>query len=92
MSTYRLLVCLAGSLTALHAGVGFASDNRDPSDPHAPVPHVTYHSVMSGYEHTGIARKPANWRELNERMERIGGPAGQLREPDEPIRKKMNEN
>lgn len=92
MSPHRLLVCLVGSLTYLHAGVGFASDSRDPSDPHVPVPPVTYRPVMSGYEHTGISGKPGNWRELNDRMERIGGPAGQLRDPDEPIREMKNEN
>ena len=60
----------------------------DPLDPYAPVTQTHYHPVLNRYRTTPIINRPANWRELNDRAERIGGPLGQLREVNEPIRKK----
>lgn len=60
----------------------------DPVDPFSPVPGAHYHPVINDYQATAIMTKPANWRELNDRAEQIGGPRGQLRSVDEPIRKR----
>jgi hypothetical protein len=65
-----------------------AGELDDPTDPGAPVPPVVYRPVMSGYQDTTRTTRPADWRELNDRMERIGGPRGQLRDVDEPIRER----
>ncbi len=90
MSKTRYLACWSGLAALLINGSGVAASERDPSDPNAPVPRTHYHSVLSGYEYKPVPSKPGDWRELNDRMEQIGGPAGQLREPDEPIRKKKH--
>ncbi len=90
MSSLRLLACMSGLAALLVPGSGMAAGERDPSDPDALVPRAHYHSVMSGYEFTAVPGKPGDWRELNDRMEQIGGPAGQLRDRDEPIRNKKN--
>ena len=60
----------------------------DPLDPYAPVTQTHYHPVLNRYRTTPIVNRPANWRELNDRAERIGGPLGQLRDVNEPIREK----
>lgn len=64
------------------------TDQSDPADPFAAVPNAHYHPVLSGYRVSPIMTKPANWRELNDRAGEIGGPRGQLRGIDEPIRKR----
>ena len=84
----RFLSCAAGALALLHFTGDAAAHDRDPADPNAQVPQVRYRSVLSGYVYTPVPGVPGNWRDLNDRAERIGGPGGQLREPDEPIRKK----
>lgn len=65
-------------------------NQNDPSDPFAPVPQTRYKHIMSTYRSSPIMDRPANWRELNDRAEQIGGPLGQLREVDEPIRKRRS--
>ena len=92
MPTRSLMACLFGIAVLLHSASANAAGKRDPSDPDAPVPRAHYHSVMSGYEFTPVPGQPGNWRELNDRMEQIGGPAGQLRDPDEPIRQKKHKH
>ncbi len=72
----------------LQAAPALADTLRDPTNPDAPVSRAHYHSVMSGYQFEPIRGKPGNWRELNDRMEQIGGPLGQLRDLSEPIQKK----
>jgi hypothetical protein len=59
----------------------------DPTDPDAQAPKTQYRPVLHDYHFTPL---PAlgNWRELNERAEKIGGPLGQLRDPDQPYRKR----
>lgn len=79
---------LTGLSASLLAVTGASADQGDPSDPGAQVPRVEYRPILSGYQNTPISSTPGNWRELNERMEQIGGPGGQLREPDAPLRKK----
>ncbi len=63
-------------------------DQNDPANPDANVPGIRYRPVITDYQPTAIMTKPANWRELNDRAEKIGGPRGQLRDVNEPIRKK----
>lgn len=92
MPNERLIACLFGTAALLIPATVAAGEEPDPSDPNADVPLARYRSVMTGYEYGPIRSEPGNWRELNDRMERIGGPAGQLKEPDEPIRTKKNEN
>ena len=53
---------------------------QDPENPDAKVPPPQYRSVVGGYRQTPVRSKPADWRELNERAEQIGGPRGQLRD------------
>lgn len=88
----QLVACVFGTAILLMPAAVAADGDLDPSDPNAEVPLTRYHSVMKGYEYTPIPSEPGDWRELNDRMERIGGPAGQLREPDEPLRTKKNQN
>ncbi len=88
MSLKFLLAGVTGATALLLTAVSLSADQGDPSDPTAPVPRTEYRPVLSGYRNMPIASTPGNWRELNERMEQIGGPAGQFREPDEPLRKK----
>jgi hypothetical protein len=59
----------------------------DPLDPYAPVTRTHYHAILNHYQASPILNRPLNWRELNDRAEQIGGPLGQLREVNEPIRK-----
>jgi len=72
------------------AAVGIATPamagSAEPSDPSAIVPKVEYRAVLRDYRPPVIVEKPAGWTELNRRAERIGGPGGQLRSPDQPIR------
>lgn len=82
-----IVVLLSAALTAVTASA-HETDQGDPADPTAPVPRAHYHPVLSDYRATPIQTKPANWRELNDRAEEIGGPRGQLRGVDEPIRKR----
>lgn len=89
MSNKLLIACIAGVVLPAHADMA-AAGSWEPTDPGAPVPWPRYQSVMSGYEFQPVQGKPANWRELNDRMEKIGGPAGQLRDPSEPIEKNKN--
>ncbi|NNE23809.1 MAG: hypothetical protein HKN11_14485 [Rhizobiales bacterium] len=70
------------SLLAHETGAG------DPTDPYAPVTRTHYHPIMNHYRPSAIMERPENWRELNDRAEEIGGPLGQLRGVDEPIRKR----
>lgn len=58
----------------------------DPANPQAFVPAAHYHAIITDYRATPIMTTPGNWRELNDRAEKIGGPRGQLREVTEPIR------
>lgn len=90
MSRSRYLACCSGLAALLISGSGVAAGDNDPSDPNAHVPRTHYHSVLSGYEYVPVPSEPGNWRELNDRMEQIGGPAGQLRDVDEPLRKKKH--
>ena len=60
----------------------------DPTDPFAPVTRTHYHPILNHYQPSAIMQRPENWRELNDRAEEIGGPLGQLRGVDEPIRKR----
>ena len=79
---------------SLSVGLGTAAtsahefDQNNPVDPFAAVPRAHYHPIITDYRTTQIMTKPANWRELNDRAEEIGGPRGQLRRIDEPIRKR----
>lgn len=91
MSSNWHYACAAGAFFVAQIVPGFADPLPDPTDPNAPAPRLRYHSVLSGYEYQPIPGKPGNWRELNDRMEQIGGPAGQLRDPSEPIRKKKKQ-
>jgi hypothetical protein len=77
-----------GVIAAAFAGPSWAGEWPDPTDPAAAVPPVVYRPVLSGYDDAPDTDRPADWRELNDRMERIGGPRGQLRQPDEPIRER----
>ena len=70
------------------AAHGHEASSSDPTDPHAPVTRTHYHPIMNDYRPSAIMERPQDWRELNERAERIGGPLGQLRKVDEPIRKR----
>lgn len=84
--------------TAVAVLIGIAADNTvasaheverpDVTDPYAHVPAHRYRPVMLGYQPTPIMTEPGNWRELNDRAEQIGGPRGQLRDVNEPIRKR----
>jgi len=65
-----------------------AAGAPDPADPRTPVPAILYRPVLDDYRLPSIVEKPSNWRELNDRAERIGGPGGQLRSPDHPIRER----
>jgi hypothetical protein len=58
----------------------------EPTDPNANVPEVEYRAVLRDYRAPVIVEKPADWKALNERAEQIGGPGGQLKSPDQPIR------
>ncbi|NND48672.1 MAG: hypothetical protein HKN60_00305 [Rhizobiales bacterium] len=82
-----MVALLSASLTATTA-MAHETNQRDPADPFATVPREHYHPVIDDYRATAIMTKPSDWRELNDRAERIGGPRGQLRSVDEPIRKR----
>lgn len=82
-----MLASLSISLTAVVASA-HETKQGDPADPFAAVPGAHYHPVLSHYRATPIMTKPANWRDLNDRAEEIGGPRGQLRAVNEPIRKR----
>lgn len=75
--------CLSGLASLVLASSGLTAGDNDPSDPNAPTPRIRYQSVLSGYTYQPPKGAPADWRELNERMERIGGPGGQMRDLDE---------
>ena len=78
-----LLACFATVAVNAHE-----ASVPDPVDPYAPVTHTHYHPVLNQYRATPIVERPTNWRELNDRAEQIGGPLGQLRSVNEPIRKR----
>jgi hypothetical protein len=84
MKYLRVAACLA-AMIGLTAPVG--AQQTDPTNPDARVPFAQYRSVLHDYRYTPL---PAlgNWRELNDRAEKIGGPMGQLRNPDQPYRKR----
>lgn len=84
--TIRVIWALPFLLALASGSVG--AEPWDPDNPSAPVPEVRYRPVLHDYRPQEIVEKPGNWRELNDRAEQIGGPGGQLRSPDEPIRKK----
>jgi len=78
-----LLSALTANFVSAHE-----NDGQDPADPQARVPRAHYHPVITDYRLTPVMTKPGNWRALNDRAEKIGGPRGQLREVDEPIRQR----
>ena len=77
---------LLSSLLATATATAHDGDQANPADPHAAVPRAHYHPVITDFRSTPIMTKPGNWRELNDRAEKIGGPRGQLRETTDPIR------
>jgi hypothetical protein len=86
---YHQRVVLAGAgLLTLFSAASLAHESGDPTDPNASVPATVHQPVMSGYEGSAIVGRPGDWRELNDRAEQIGGPGGQLRGTDEPIRER----
>lgn len=77
---------IALSLAATAYASGAQDYTRDdPANPSAPVPPAHYHAIIKDYRATPIMTKPGNWRALNDRAEKIGGPRGQLREVFEPV-------
>ena len=84
------LAVIALGLAGLAPNATYAHDtgSGDPTDPFAPVTRTHYHPIMHEYRPSAIMERPKNWRELNDRAEEIGGPLGQLRGVDEPIRKR----
>lgn len=77
---FAALVVVAAAPAASMAG------SAEPADPSARVPEVEYRPVLRDYRPPAIVEKPAGWREHNQRAEQIGGPGGQLKSPDQPIR------
>ena len=91
MNWNSLGVVITSSLSvalSVVAAPAHESDRSDSVDPFAAVPRTHYHPIITDYRATPIMTKPANWRELNDRAKDIGGPRGQLRRIDEPIRKR----
>ena len=72
-------------VAAIQASTTFAGP-VEPTDPYANVPEAEYRAVLRDYRAPAIVEKPADWKALNERAEQIGGPGGQLKSPDQPIR------
>jgi len=77
---------LAGLATT--TSIAHETGAGDPTDPYASVTRTHYHPIMNEYRPSAIMERPKNWRKLNDRAEKIGGPLGQLRGVDEPIRKR----
>lgn len=84
------LAVIALGLTGLASTATIAHETGagDPTDPDAPVTRTHYHPIMNEYRPSAIMERPEDWRKLNDRAEQIGGPLGQLRGVDEPIRKR----
>ena len=57
------------------------------ADAGAQVRHVHGATGVPGFTARPV-KGPEDWRKLNDRAEQIGGPLGQLRGVDEPIRKR----
>ena len=91
MPAVRHVTTLIALFGAQLAAISISAEERDPTDPEASVPSTHYHSVLSGYDSKPVTSPPGDWKELNDRMERIGGPLGQLKEPHEPLRKKKKQ-
>ncbi len=87
-----VVAILLGSMLFNFSTSAHEFDQNDPANPDASVPGFRYQPVITDYQYTVIQTKPANWRELNDRAEKIGGPRGQLRSVTEPIRKRKNKN
>lgn len=91
MPSIRRVTALIAVVGVQLAALSASAEERDPTDPGASVPSTHYHSVLSGYDSQPATSPPGDWKELNDRMERIGGPLGQLKEPHEPLRKKKKQ-
>ena len=82
----RLAALLGAALTAAaqapaHTAPGTA--RRDPLDPKAIVPKVSYSSPFTQYRSLGDD-KPISWREANDTVTRIGGWRVYAREAQQP--------
>ena len=84
MQYFRLIALLAATLAI---SVPASAQQADPTNPDVRVQATPYRSVLHDYQLTPIP-KMGNWRELNDRAEKIGGPLGQLRDPNQPYRKR----
>jgi len=91
MPAIRCVAVLIAVIGAQLAANSVPAGEPDPTDPEASVPSTHYHSVLSGYDSQPATSPPGDWKELNDRMERIGGPLGQLKEPHEPLREKKKQ-
>lgn len=74
------------AVAAVGAAAPASAGSAEPTDPSVYVPKVEYRAVLRDYRPPAIVEKPAGWKELNQRAERIGGPGGQLKSPDQPMR------
>ena len=88
---WRLCFVAIAAIAGLPAGAASAADtdDMDAADPDARVPKLHYRPVLRDYRASPITTQASDWREMNDRAEAIGGPRGQLRSVDEPIRKRQ---
>jgi hypothetical protein len=68
--------CLSGAANAHPA---------DPADPYSRVPAARYIPVLRDLPSRPIPDEPGDWIALNRQALEIGGPTGQLKEPDVPL-------
>lgn len=77
-------IALVAAVTAAHAQAAAAhGERRDPLDPQARVPAVTYRSPFASYRRLGDD-KSIPWREANETVNRVGGWRAYAREAQQP--------
>jgi hypothetical protein len=79
---FAALAAAAFSMTA-----PTVAQQADPTNPEAHVRSERYRSVLHDYRFTPLP-KFGDWRELNDRAEKIGGPMGQFRDQNQPYRKR----
>jgi len=84
----RFSVVAAVALSFADTAVAIDPSGAAAAYPYARVPRVHYRPVLDEYRASPNPTPPADWRELNDLAETIGGPRGQLRSIGEPIRKR----
>ena len=63
-----------------------AAHSTDPSDPFASVPPARYQPVLHGWQFESMPAAPGDWSALNGLARKIGGPTGQFKDQDVPLK------